>query len=163
MKPLVRFFGTSAVAIAIPVLAIGVLVTMLVVWETGTAHEQAMEGVWTCSIHPQVRLPQSGPCPICHMPLIPVSKLAAEQARVKYGAGLQTEKVSYRDLFKEIRTVGKLNFNEQRVAYITARVDGRVDRIYADVAGIRIKQNDHLVDIYSPALNIAQAELISAL
>jgi Cu(I)/Ag(I) efflux system membrane fusion protein len=92
-----------------------------------------------------------------------VSQLSAEQAKVEHGAGLETERVAYRDLFKEIRTIGKLNYSEQRVAYITARFDGRVDRVYADVAGTRIKANDHLVEIYSPALNVAQAELLSAL
>jgi Cu(I)/Ag(I) efflux system membrane fusion protein len=97
------------------------------------------------------------------MPLIPVSQFSAEQARVEQRAGLQTELIAYRELFKEIRTIGKLNYNEQRVAYITARVDGRVDRVYADVVGTRIKANDHLVDIYSPALNVTQAELLSAL
>jgi Cu(I)/Ag(I) efflux system membrane fusion protein len=97
------------------------------------------------------------------MPLIPVSQLSAEQARIERGGGLEAERVTYRALFKEIRTSGKLDYNEQRVAYITARIDGRVDRVYADVVGIKIKANDHLVDIYSPTLNVTQAELLNAL
>ncbi|MDO9555600.1 MAG: heavy metal-binding domain-containing protein, partial [Atribacterota bacterium] len=27
---------------------------------------------WTCSMHPQIKLPKSGKCPICNMDLIPV-------------------------------------------------------------------------------------------
>src|SRR4030095_15584110 len=29
---------------------------------------------WTCSMHPQIRLPRPGQCPICFMDLIPVKK-----------------------------------------------------------------------------------------
>ena len=38
----------------------------------GAASEIAVE-VWTCSMHPQIRLPNPGQCPICGMDLIPVT------------------------------------------------------------------------------------------
>jgi Cu(I)/Ag(I) efflux system membrane fusion protein len=164
MKRLRNWLSQWITPIAVPLVAMVALVAALIAWQPQKkAGEQAKDEIWTCSMHPQVRLPNVGDCPICQMPLIPVSQLSAEQAKVEGGTGLQTERVAYRELFKEIRTIGKLNYSEQRVAYITARVDGRVDRVYADVAGTRIKANDHLVEIYSPALNVAQAELISAL
>ena len=163
MKRLFRWLGNWIIAAAIPALAIGTLLAVLIVWQPHKTDEQATEDVWTCSMHPQRRLPKAGPCPICEMPLIPVLQLSAEQARVEHRVGLETETVAYRNLFKEIRTIGKVDYNEQRLAYITARVDGRVDRVYADVAGIRIKANYHLVDIFSPSLNVAQGELIAAL
>jgi Cu(I)/Ag(I) efflux system membrane fusion protein len=62
-----------------------------------------------------------------------------------------------------VRTVGRLDYNERQVAYITARIPGRVDRVYADFTGIQVKKGDHLVDIYSPELVVAQDELIRAL
>jgi Cu(I)/Ag(I) efflux system membrane fusion protein len=114
-------------------------------------------------MHPQVRLPQPGRCPICGMTLIPVSQLKTEQQRVAERSGLETETVTRRKLFKDIRTVGKIDYNERRLAYITARIDGRVDRVYADFTGIQVKEGDHLVDIYSPELYIAQRELLQAL
>ncbi len=33
----------------------------------------AVQNVWTCSMHPQVRLPKPGSCPICNMRLMPAS------------------------------------------------------------------------------------------
>jgi Cu(I)/Ag(I) efflux system membrane fusion protein len=163
MNQLFGWMRKLTIAIAIPLLGIGALLAVLFLWRPVNLGIQSQHDVWTCSMHPQVRLAQAGRCPICEMPLIPVSKLSAEQARVERGGGLRTEPVAYQELFKEIRTIGKLQYNEQRVAYITARIDGRVDRVYADVAGTKIKANDHLVDIYSPDLNVAQAELINAL
>jgi len=114
-------------------------------------------------MHPQVRLDKPGRCPICGMNLIPVSQLSSEQTRVRSQAGLEVEPIRHRELFKEIRTVGKLDYAESRIAMITARMAGRVDRVYADFTGIQVKKNDHLVAIYSPELYSAQAELFRAL
>lgn len=119
--------------------------------------------VWTCSMHPQVRLPEPGNCPICGMKLIPLSQLTDEQTRVAHQARIVTEKVSFRELFKEVRTVGKLDFNERRVSHIASRVAGRVDRVFVDFTGIEVKRGDHLVSIYSPQLVVAQTELFRAL
>ncbi len=121
------------------------------------------QGDWTCSMHPQIRMPRPGQCPICGMNLIPVKDQQSEAAAYKEKVGLETEELKYRELTKIIRTVGKLDYNEPRIAYITARISGRVDRLYADFTGIQVKQGDHLVDIYSPDLFVAQGELIRAL
>ncbi len=120
-------------------------------------------GVWTCSMHPQIRLNHPGRCPICGMALIPVAQLTAEKAKRSSHRLLETEAVTRRALFKAIRTVGKFDYNERRIAYISARVTGRVDRVYADFTGVQVKPGDHLVDIYSPDLYSAQAELLLAL
>jgi Cu(I)/Ag(I) efflux system membrane fusion protein len=87
------------------------------------------------------------------MDLIPVSQL---------DTGVETEPVSHRELFKEIRTVSKLDYSEPQVAYLTARVAGRVDHLDVDFVGTPVKEGDHLVNIYSPELYSAQAELVRA-
>jgi len=120
-------------------------------------------GEWTCSMHPQVRRPGPGQCPICGMNLVPVERLAAEQAQVEHRGGLEVEPVAYRELFKEVRTVGKLDYNERRVEYITARVAGRVDRVHVDFAGVQVKKGEHLLDIYSPDLVVTIQNLRDAL
>lgn len=132
-------------------------------WPRETPEERTEAEVWTCSMHPQIRLPAPGRCPICGMALIPVSRLATEKAAVEQRAGMETETIMRRDLFKEVRTVGKLDYNERKVAYISARAPGRVDRVYADFTGIVVNEGDHLVDIYSPQLNVAQRELLIGL
>src|SRR3990172_8832883 len=102
--------------VGVPVVAIGILIAAMTMWPerltTGTA-----EGQWTCSMHPQIRLDKPGQCPICGMNLIPVSQLS-ELSETEKRAGIETEPVGYRELFKEVRTVGKLDYNERRVAYI---------------------------------------------
>ncbi len=110
-------------------------------------------------MHPDVISDKPGKCPLCGMPLVPVSQLKSVEDR----AGVETEAVKRRELFKEIRTVGKIDYNETRVADITARIDGRVDRLYVDFTGIEVEHDNHLVDIYSPSLIVAQEELQRAL
>ena len=34
--------------------------------------ESKTEEIWTCSMHPQIRQPEPGDCPICGMDLIPL-------------------------------------------------------------------------------------------
>src|SRR5262249_44857086 len=128
--------------------------------ESGTG---TRAGEWTCSMHPQIRMPGPGKCPICGMDLVPVRELARSQDRLEERAGILTEPVVPRELFKEVRTVGKLDYNERQTAYLSARVAGRVDRVYADFTGIQVKKGDHLVDVYSPELVVAQGELTRAL
>src|SRR6266540_170496 len=124
--------------IGIPILAIAALVLVVVLWPRRTATGPA-EGEWTCSMHPQVRQSKPGQCPLCGMNLIPVSQLS-ELRQVEQRAGVEVEPVTYRELFKEVRTVGKLDYNESRVAYLTARIAGRVDRVHADFTGIQVKK-----------------------
>ena len=141
--------------IGLGVLAIVGLISVIAYWPRNEPGN-AQGGDWTCSMHPQIRKPSPGRCPICGMDLVPVSQLTKEQANLAKRAGILTEPVGYRELFKEIRTVGKLDYNERQSAYIAARIAGRVDRVYADFTGIQVKKNDHLVDIYSPDLFVAQ-------
>lgn len=147
--------------LGVPLLVIGILIAAIAMWPQRSQNATA-EGEWTCSMHPQIRLDKPGQCPICGMNLIPVSQLS-ELSETEKRAGIETEPVGYRELYKEVRTVGKLDYNERRIAYIAARVAGRVDRIYADFTGIQVKEGDHLVDIYSPDLLVAQRELLLSL
>jgi len=77
-------------------------------------------------------------------------------------AEIQTTPVKREFVQSEIRLVGKVAFDETRLASITARVPGRLDRLYVDYTGIRVTKGDHMVYLYSPELLVAQEELIQA-
>lgn len=132
--------------------------------------------VWTCSMHPQIRMSRPGLCPICGMDLVPVQAEGARDAgtagsaqhltlsdHAKLMASVSTVMVEERELFKEIQTVGKVELDETRVRHISARVAGRVDEVYANFPGIVVKEGDHLVRIYSPDLFATQQELLLSL
>lgn len=93
--------------------------------------EQAKETIttkkikyWTCGMHPQVRQEKEGNCPICNMKLIPVYEeeippVTEEKGIVKLSprditlAGVKSEPVTFRHLFKEIRTVGRIAYDPE--------------------------------------------------
>ncbi|CAM2070281.1 Efflux RND transporter periplasmic adaptor subunit [Sulfidibacter corallicola] len=126
--------------------------------------------IWTCSMHPNIRQPEPGLCPICGMDLIPVSEgsdsdgpwslTLSEHARSL--AQVQTAPVERRHIAHEIRMVGKVAFDEKRVGDITAWVAGRIDRLFVDFTGIEVREGDHMVELYSPSLVTAQQELRQA-
>ncbi|MHC4666605.1 MAG: efflux RND transporter periplasmic adaptor subunit, partial [Planctomycetota bacterium] len=125
---------------------------------------------WTCSMHPQIRQPKPGKCPICFMDLVPVSSEAADigERRISFSEAaiklmeIETTPVERKFVTAEIRMVGKIDYDETRVKYITAWVPGRIDRLYVDYTGITVSRGDHMVYLYSPELLSAQAELLQA-
>ena len=125
---------------------------------------------WTCSMHPHIRSDQSGKCPICSMDLVPVSTGGAEQSPREFSTSeaakalmdIRTSPVERKFVTAEVRMVGKVDYDETKLAYIAAWVPGRLDRLYVDYTGVPVRKGDHLVYIYSPELLSAQEELIQA-
>ncbi len=152
----------SLLTIGLPCLLVLGLILTAIYWPRSESTDQKSAGEWTCSMHPQVRRPAPGRCPICGMDLVPVTQLSTEQARLEQRAGIETEPVTHRELFKELRTVGKIDYSERQMSFITARLAGRVERVYADFTGIQVKKGDHLVDIFSSELMITVQSLLDA-
>jgi len=134
---------------------------------------QGPEKVWTCSMHPQIRLPKPGLCPICNMELIPLSAdesdtvVGMRQLTVSESAAklmeIEVAPVERKYVTAAVRMVGKVDYDETKLAYITARVPGRLDRLYVDYTGVPVKKGDHMVYLYSPELISAQEELLQAI
>jgi Cu(I)/Ag(I) efflux system membrane fusion protein len=130
--------------------------------------------VWTCSMHPQIQMIKPGKCPICFMDLIPLAaggkgdddatgatRLSMSE-NAKILAGIITALAVRHNVNSDIRITGKVTFDETRVEMITARIAGRIDKLYVDYTGISVKNGDHLVQIYSPELVSLQQELLQA-
>jgi len=139
-------------------------------------HDQAAPEIaveeWTCSMHPQIRLPNPGQCPICGMDLIPVAskssassgsprELTLSPAAAKL-AEIIVAPVERRNVTRDIPLVGKIAWDESRFSTISAWFAGRVDRLYVEITGGEVRKGDRLAEIYSPELRTTQDELIEA-
>ncbi|MCZ6679695.1 MAG: efflux RND transporter periplasmic adaptor subunit [Candidatus Poribacteria bacterium] len=147
--------------------------------ETGTMEEHAGHGpvvpvidedtkkikYWTCVMHPSVKMPDPGNCPVCKMELIPVYEGAGLTLTEKQKAliPVRTEPIAFRKLAHEIRTVGVLDYNETRVAYASTRISGWIEDLHVDFTGINVRKGDELLTIYSPELVAAQEEYLTSL
>ncbi len=141
-----------------------------------TGHDTAAEQPaattwWTCSMHPQIKLPTPGKCPICYMDLIPLEtsagdELGPRQLRLsetaRQLAHIETTPAKRAFAQADIRMVGRITYDETKLAYITAWVPGRLDRLYADYTGMTVNKGDHMVFMYSPELLATQEELLQA-
>ena len=128
--------------------------------------------MWTCSMHPQIKLPNPGQCPICFMDLVPVEEDEGDtdhprqltmSESAKALAEIQTAPVVRKSVVNEIQMVGKVEYDETQLARITAWVSGRIDNLYVDYTGITVKKGDPMVSIYSPELVSTQEELLQAI
>ncbi|UCC98647.1 MAG: efflux RND transporter periplasmic adaptor subunit [Phycisphaerales bacterium] len=126
---------------------------------------------WTCSMHPQIRQPKPGKCPICFMDLIPASSSGADvgERQITFSPAalklmeIATTPVERKFVTAEVRMVGKIDYDETRVKNITAWVPGRIDRLYVDFTGTTVNKGDHMVYLYSPELLEDQQALLAAL
>ena len=124
--------------------------------------------LWTCSMHPQIRQPQPGPCPICGMNLIPhtVSKHEGGLRKITISEDsaalldLRVSPVLQAPANVNVQMFGKIDYDERKIVTTTARMGGRLDRLYADFTGTMVSKGDALGEIYSPDLILAQHTLI---
>ncbi len=139
--------------------------------QAGSASEVSQETTWTCSMHPHIRMPEAGDCPICGMDLIPLSHngssgidpdavhLTEEGAAL---AGVQTTVASRQKPVKEVRLYGKLQADERMLQSQVSHVSGRIEKLFVNFTGEPVKRGQVLAQIYSPELISAQQELIEA-
>ena len=125
--------------------------------------------LWTCPMHPQIKLPEFGACPICGMDLVEMTGAGDDSPRQlvmspasKELARIVSAPVRRKNVTRPVRMVGKVDYDETAVRTISAWVAGRIDRLYVDYTGVRVTEGDHLVWLYSPDLLTAQEELLSA-
>jgi len=136
---------------------------------TAAATQSAVE--YTCSMHPKVRLQDpDAKCPICFMDLIPVtqdqqdsdaSRMTMTHA-ARQLADIQTASVDRFFPTRTVRLFGRLDYDETRIANISAYFPGRIERMFVDYTGVPVQRSDHLVEVYSPELIAAQEELRQA-
>jgi Cu(I)/Ag(I) efflux system membrane fusion protein len=123
----------------------------------GTKARQGMEGMpGMAGMGPmEARQPGAGdssPAP----PAVPVDRTAAERL------GITFARAANRPLSTGTRVVGTLTYAEPRRAYVSARVNGWVERLYADYMGKPVRKGDALLALYAPELVSAQEEYLSA-
>jgi len=77
--------------------------------------------------------------------------------------GVKTVIVKRKQLSREIRAVGRVAYNEERMREITLKVGGWVERQHVNFVGQEVKKGEPLLEIYSPDLVSTQEEYLLAL
>jgi len=77
--------------------------------------------------------------------------------------GVKTVEVAERDLRKIIRTVGRIEYDERKIATVNAKFEGWIEKLHVDYTGRYVKKGEPLAEVYSPELVATQQEFINAL
>lgn len=137
----------------------------------GPIVEEGKKTIWTCAMHPQIRIDHPDKCPICGMDLIPLEQEIAtidpdvvvmSDEAVKL-AEIQTSIVTRKIPVKHVRLFGKIQADERLVQTQAAHIPGRIEKLLVSFTGEEIKKGQTIAQIYSPGLVIAQKELLEAL
>jgi len=77
--------------------------------------------------------------------------------------GVKTVKVYLKPIQKVIRTIGRIEADERKLATINTKIEGWIEKLYVDYTGRYVKKGEPLVEIYSPELLATQQEFLGVL
>lgn len=137
-------------------------------------HEHEEGQLWTCSMHPQIKMDKPGQCPICGMDLIPLKTNAGSSAAADPNAimmseeaialaNIQTTKIGKSDPEKMLELYGTIEVDERLSKTQTSHVSGRIESLNVNFTGESVRQGQTIATVYSPELLNAQKELLEAI
>lgn len=165
--------------------------TMWTFWApSSAAHSSQEENHFYCPMHPQIRSPERGECPICHMNLEPIpaerrdeTPLAAAPSSIpvqhsaaappdvvavsmsvekQQAIGVTSSAVISESVGGSLRVPGVVNAPETGLAQVRVRAAGFVEKVAVNQTGVRVTRGQTLAWIYSPEIYRAQEEFLAA-
>lgn len=140
---------------------------------TETAIEHAakhLQEKYVCPMHPNIIRDTSGACPLCGMDLVkkqidtqasahPVVNVSTD---VIQKLGVRTAKVTRGQLWKFIKTVGYVSYNEDAVNTVRVSTAGWVENLGIRHVGMPVEKGQLLLELYSPEFLAVQKDFIKA-
>ncbi len=124
---------------------------------------------YTCGMHPEIISDEPGYCPLCSMKLTPKKDGSMSSAggilidpTTSQNMGIVTSAAAYHNLTRTINSFGEVTYSEPNMLKINLKIEGWVEKLYADETGLEISKNQPLFEIYSPKLIAAQEEYLNA-
>ena len=133
--------------------------------------KQQAKAYYTCSMHPQVHEEHPGNCPVCGMKLIKVeltgndamssNKITLTAAQIQLG-GIQTDTVREENTGVQKTLTGTVTADENKTGELSARVAGRIQKLFVRTIGEKISIGQPVFTIYSEDLQEAENEYLLA-
>jgi membrane fusion protein, copper/silver efflux system len=128
--------------------------------------------LYTCSMHPQIIEDHPGDCPICGMHLIKMNQQPATiPSNVKLESlikpanefvisSLPVTTLQQKNSGDSIQSFGTIEYDSRATGTISARVSGRIEKLYVRYRYEEVEKGQKIMDIYSPELLTAQQNLL---
>jgi Cu(I)/Ag(I) efflux system membrane fusion protein len=126
---------------------------------------------YVCPMHPQIVRDEPGSCPICGMDLVeklmdPMTGKHPEVGltpAIIQTMGVRTAYAEKGTLWKFIRTVGRIEYDETRLAHVHPRADGWIEGLSLRAEGEPVRKGQELAELYAPDILSAQVDFLLAL
>ncbi|HVT74653.1 MAG TPA: efflux RND transporter periplasmic adaptor subunit [Lacunisphaera sp.] len=146
---------------------------LLVLAAVPPARAAAAATVYQCPMHPWIKSDKPGDkCTICGMALVAAAADAAAPAdpnlvtltpAAASVTGVQTAEVRRGPLVRTLRVTGVIEDDDTRHRILTARVPGRVEKLFVNYVGAEVKAGEPLATVYSPEMLTAQRTYVERL
>ena len=120
------------------------------------------------AMHPWIKSDKPGRCTICGMELTPIYEggkvfeasgdvVSLNQSMIQV-INVQTVAARKQPLQKTLPVAGMIDDDDTRHRVLSAYIDGRIDKLYANFMGAEVKEGEPLAKFYSPTLLQAERE-----
>ncbi len=138
-----------------------------------TQHNNAekKKELFTCSMHPQIIRDKPGNCPICGMQLVKKETDGTIILGVQLESLLKPTNefvissipvtvMNIERIVTEMNVLGTIEYDTKMIGNISARVNGRIEKLYIKYKYQFINKGQKIMDLYSPELLTAQQNLL---
>jgi Cu(I)/Ag(I) efflux system membrane fusion protein len=164
-----KFLKYSLLAIA--VLTVGFTIYYFVEKSNNRTAHLHKEEIYTCPMHPQIIRNEPGNCPICGMNL--VKKVSEKQPEESHSiehllrptdlfvvGDFLTTTPKDTTISSEIHLPGLVAYDPNSSVNISARISGRIEKMYVNYKFQKVNKGQKLFDLYSPELLTEQQNYI---
>ncbi len=123
------------------------------------------------AMHPWIKSDQPGRCTICGMELSPVFEgdkgFDASEGMITLGSNsiqvinVQSTEVKRRPLHRSLRFAGTIDDNDAKHRFVSAYIDGRIDKLSVNYVGAEVVAGEPLATFYSPMLLAGEREYVA--
>lgn len=131
----------------------------------GHTHDEGT--LYTCGMHPQVIRDEPGTCPICQMPLTPMTRPASVSTpgvvvdpAIRQSIGVRTAVVRRGPLGRTVRTVARVEPSERREVLVTTKYAGWIEKLFVSDTGQYVRRGQPLFTIFSPEVVAGQEQYL---
>lgn len=157
--------------IFVVVFIIGIAVYFFAAKSGNHSEMEHQKEVYTCSMHPEIIKDKPGSCPICGMNL--VKKVTENHSEINDSIGhllkptdkfvvgnYQTITVKDTVVSSEISLPGIVTYDSNSAVNISARISGRIEKMYVNYKYQKVTKGQKIFEIYSPELLTEQQNFI---
>ena len=136
----------------------------------GLGQEKAAS-IYQCPMHPWIKSDHPGKCTVCGMDLVAASTLATQPSDGDASTislssssvsviGVKTSVVARQPLSRSLRVSGRIEDDDTRHRILSARVPGRIEKLFINFVGAPVVAGAPLATLWSPDLLTAQRVLV---